>query len=147
MQAINVDRTQTVRVSAADIQWVPSPSQGVWRKMLEREGGEVARATTIVRFHFSTFFSKNLTENSPDLTQTNHSLPTHTGVGKSLLFSRVCGEMTMVLSLPSPMSAITLDPPTHQSLDLRAALSSLSYDRCVTSSRNPHTRRGTQKAY
>lgn len=37
-------------VDAAALDWVPSPAAGVERKMLERDGDEVARATSIVRY-------------------------------------------------------------------------------------------------
>lgn len=42
----------TLRVTAlpADAQWTPSPLAGVERRMLDRSGGEVARATSIVRY-------------------------------------------------------------------------------------------------
>ena len=42
----------TLRVTAlpADAQWAPSPLAGVERRMLDRSGGEVARATSIVRY-------------------------------------------------------------------------------------------------
>lgn len=36
--------------------WVPSPSPGVERKMLDRIGGEVARATSLVRYAASSRF-------------------------------------------------------------------------------------------
>lgn len=41
-------RREVVDASALD--WVPSPAAGVERKMLERDGDEVARATSIVRY-------------------------------------------------------------------------------------------------
>ncbi|MEX0370284.1 MAG: cupin domain-containing protein [Tateyamaria sp.] len=47
---LNVDFTQPVRILNADNPWRASPSAGVERKMLDRIGDEVARATTIVRF-------------------------------------------------------------------------------------------------
>lgn len=47
---LNADFTQTVRVLNNDNPWRASPSAGVERKMLDRIGDEVARATTIVRF-------------------------------------------------------------------------------------------------
>ncbi len=47
---LNADFTRMVRVADADNPWRPSPSAGVERKMLDRIGDEVARATTIVRF-------------------------------------------------------------------------------------------------
>jgi anti-sigma factor ChrR (cupin superfamily) len=39
--------------------WVDSPSPGVQRKLLEREGGEVARATSIVRYNAGSQFSSH----------------------------------------------------------------------------------------
>lgn len=47
---INNDLTRPVLVHASTLAWTPSPAAGVDRKMLYREGGEVARATSIVRY-------------------------------------------------------------------------------------------------
>lgn len=47
---INQDLTRPVIVHAAGLDWTPSPAAGVDRKMLYREGDEVARATSIVRY-------------------------------------------------------------------------------------------------
>ncbi|MFW8593323.1 cupin domain-containing protein [Cribrihabitans neustonicus] len=47
---INADFSKRAAVHFDDTPWVPSPAPGVERKMLDRIGGEVARATTIVRF-------------------------------------------------------------------------------------------------
>lgn len=47
---LNSDFDQVVTVRDCDNPWRASPSAGVERKMLDRIGGEVARATTIVRF-------------------------------------------------------------------------------------------------
>lgn len=47
---INADFDRRVVVHAAEIPWKPSPAPGVDRKMLDRVGGEVARATSIVRY-------------------------------------------------------------------------------------------------
>ena len=47
---INADFSQRTVMRFADTPWVASPAAGVERKMLDRIGGEVARATTIVRF-------------------------------------------------------------------------------------------------
>ncbi|MEM8598083.1 MAG: cupin domain-containing protein [Pseudomonadota bacterium] len=54
---LNADFTQRVLVRAEETDWVPSPMAGVERKMLDRIGGEVARATTIVRFAPNAHFS------------------------------------------------------------------------------------------
>ncbi len=47
---MNTDFSQRIVVHSADLPWQPSPSPGVERRMLDRIGGEVARATSIVRF-------------------------------------------------------------------------------------------------
>ncbi len=47
---VNADFTARAVVHAAELPWVPSPSPGVERRMLDRLGGEVARATSIVRY-------------------------------------------------------------------------------------------------
>lgn len=47
---LNADFSKDVRVAYDDNPWRASPGAGVERKMLDRIGDEVARATTIVRF-------------------------------------------------------------------------------------------------
>lgn len=47
---INADFTKRVLVNSDELDWVPSPMPGVDRRMLDRIGGEVARATSIVRY-------------------------------------------------------------------------------------------------
>lgn len=47
---LNADFTKDVRIAFDDNPWRASPGAGVERKMLDRIGDEVARATTIVRF-------------------------------------------------------------------------------------------------
>jgi anti-sigma factor ChrR (cupin superfamily) len=47
---INDDLTQSALVQAGHLAWIPSPAVGVDRKMLYRVGGEVARATSLVRY-------------------------------------------------------------------------------------------------
>jgi len=47
---INADFDRRAAVHAARLPWVPSPMPGVERRMLDRIGGEVARATSIVRY-------------------------------------------------------------------------------------------------
>jgi len=45
---IHADLTERVVVDTGSLSWVPSPLPGVKRKMLERDGDEVARATSVV---------------------------------------------------------------------------------------------------
>lgn len=46
----HADRQQRAVVHSTDLAWVPSPQAGIERRMLERDGGEVARATSVVRY-------------------------------------------------------------------------------------------------
>jgi len=54
---LNADFTQRAVVHAAQLPWVPSPIAGVDRRMLDRIGDEVARATSIVRYAPGSRFS------------------------------------------------------------------------------------------
>ncbi len=54
---INADFTVRASVHAAQNPWVASPMPGVERRMLDRMGDEVARATTIVRYAPGSSFS------------------------------------------------------------------------------------------
>lgn len=47
---INADFSRRAVVNTASLPWVPSPLPGVERRMLDRDGGEVARATSLVRY-------------------------------------------------------------------------------------------------
>ena len=47
---IHADLTRRVAIDTRALDWIDSPSHGVQRKMLDRDGGEVARATSIVRY-------------------------------------------------------------------------------------------------
>ncbi|MGC9268636.1 cupin domain-containing protein [Acidiphilium sp.] len=54
---INADLTQPAIVDSAALDWVASPIAGVERRMLERDGGEIARATSLVRYAPHSAFS------------------------------------------------------------------------------------------
>lgn len=54
---VNSDFSKSVVIRPDDYQWRPSPMAGVDRMMLDRIGGEVARATTIVRYVPNSEFS------------------------------------------------------------------------------------------
>lgn len=47
---INADHNLVARVDPATLPWLPSPLPGVERRLLERNGAEQARATSIVRY-------------------------------------------------------------------------------------------------
>ena len=54
---LNADFSQRVAVHTAGLPWVASPMPGVERRMLDRIGDEVARATSIVRYAARSEFS------------------------------------------------------------------------------------------
>ena len=54
---IHADFSQRVVVATDEMPWVASPLPGVERRMLDRIGDEVARATSIVRYAPGSYFS------------------------------------------------------------------------------------------
>ena len=56
---LNADFNQRVVVHSDQLEWNASPMPGVDRRMLDRIGGEVARATTIVRYAPNSSFSEH----------------------------------------------------------------------------------------
>jgi len=57
---LNADFSRRVAVHAARLPWVASPMAGVERRMLDRIGEEVARATSIVRYAPGSHFSPHV---------------------------------------------------------------------------------------
>ncbi|MEM1235765.1 MAG: cupin domain-containing protein [Pseudomonadota bacterium] len=56
---LNADFNARVVVHSEDLDWIASPMAGVDRRMLDRIGDEVARATTIVRYAPGSHFSEH----------------------------------------------------------------------------------------
>ena len=59
---LNADFSQRAVIHAATLDWTPSPMPGVSRRMLDRIGNEVARATSIVRYDPGSAFSAHTHE-------------------------------------------------------------------------------------
>ncbi|MEM1416610.1 MAG: cupin domain-containing protein [Myxococcota bacterium] len=57
---LNADFDRRAVVHGAELDWRPSPMPGVERRMLDRIGAEVARATTIVRYAPGSAFSPHV---------------------------------------------------------------------------------------
>jgi hypothetical protein len=57
---INAEFDQRVVVHSESLDWVDSPMKGVQRRPLDRVGGEIARATTIVRYAPGSHFSPHV---------------------------------------------------------------------------------------
>ena len=58
-EALNADTAQRVVIDQASLLWVDSPVPGVKRRMLEREGAEVARATSVVSYEPGSSFHRH----------------------------------------------------------------------------------------
>src|SRR5215468_5556930 len=57
---LNADFAKRAVVHAATLDWKASPMPGVERRMVDRIGGEVARATSIVRYAPASHFSPHV---------------------------------------------------------------------------------------
>ena len=57
---INAEFNKRVAVHSEEMEWIDSPMPGVSRRPLDRIGGEVARATTIVRYAENSHFSSHV---------------------------------------------------------------------------------------
>ena len=57
---LNADFSKRVLLHTDEIDWVASPMAGVCRRMLDRIGGEVARATSVVRYDPGSRFSAHV---------------------------------------------------------------------------------------
>lgn len=55
-EMVNADFAQRVVIATDTLPWTPSPQGGVERRLLDRIGGEVARATSLVRYAKGTAF-------------------------------------------------------------------------------------------
>ena len=56
---LNADFKSRIAIHSKQLEWSPSPMPGVDRRMLDRIGGEVARATSIVRYAPGSKFSEH----------------------------------------------------------------------------------------
>ena len=56
---INADFSSRVVLATDELPWIPSPQAGVERRMLDRVGGEVARATSLVRYAPDSIFPEH----------------------------------------------------------------------------------------
>ncbi len=56
---INANFAEPVQIKTSALDWIPSPMAGVDRRMLDRIGDEVARATSIVRYAEGSAFAEH----------------------------------------------------------------------------------------
>jgi ChrR Cupin-like domain len=59
-EKLHADLSKPVVVHTGDQPWTPSPMPGVERRFLERDGGEVARASSIVRYAPGSAFPRHV---------------------------------------------------------------------------------------
>lgn len=60
MNELNADFRKRIAVHSVELEWLNSPMAGVSRRMLDRIGDEVARATSIVRYDPGSYFSPHV---------------------------------------------------------------------------------------
>jgi len=87
--AVNADFGARVVIETQNAHWVTSPEQGVERKLLDRVGDEVARATSIVRYapgsafaaheHAAGFISRACRTHRPSANQHTDSTSAYPG--------------------------------------------------------------------
>ena len=63
----NDDFSARIVARAADATWTPSPLPGVDRRMLDRVGDEVARATSIVRYAPGSHFDRHVHDGGEEI--------------------------------------------------------------------------------
>ena len=64
---INAEFNQRVVISPDEYQWVSSPIAGVERMMFDRIGDEIARATSLVRYHPNSMFASHTHEGGEEI--------------------------------------------------------------------------------
>lgn len=76
---LNADWSQRCAIDSSQLPWIPSPSPLVHRRLLERDGGEVARATSIVRYEPGARFSGHHHERGEEILVLEGTLSDETG--------------------------------------------------------------------
>ena len=94
---LNADFTKRAVVHAATLDWKASPMPGVERRMLDRIGDEVARATSIVRYAAESHFSAHV----------------HGG-GEEFLVLEACSRTSTAIFQRGLMSATRHSPVTRR---------------------------------
>ena len=77
---LHADFSERVVVHSASLDWTASPMPGVDRRMLDRIGDEVARATSIVRYAPGSKFSAHTHTGGEEFIVLGGSFRTNTGI-------------------------------------------------------------------
>lgn len=64
---IHSDYSKRVVINHHDLPWAPSPLPGIERRMLDRIGDEVAKATSIVRYQAGSHFNSHVHEHGEEI--------------------------------------------------------------------------------
>ena len=76
---INADYSQKIVINHHDLPWIPSPESGVERRMLDRIGDELAKATSIVRYKPASKFPTHTHEFGEEILVLEGTLSDETG--------------------------------------------------------------------
>jgi len=96
---INANFDQRVLVHSADMDWQGSPMPGVSRRPLDRIGGEVARATSLVRYAPGSHFSSHVHTGVVLMCATRHNRAILQGRKRAVLFWLSSGNSSLKTEL------------------------------------------------
>lgn len=85
---LHADLRRRAVVRGQEVEWVPSPQAGVERRMLERDGDEVARATSIVRYAPGSSFPEHVHGGGEELLVLDGTFSDEGGVYRSGTYVR-----------------------------------------------------------
>lgn len=57
---LNTDLSERIVIRSTELPWIPSPVDGIQRRLLARDGAEDAQATSIVRYEPGAIFSQHI---------------------------------------------------------------------------------------
>lgn len=78
-EVLNADLSQRVVLDTAALPWVASPQAGVHRRPLDRLGGELARATSVVRYDAGARFSEHGHDGGEEILVLDGTFSDHAG--------------------------------------------------------------------
>ena len=103
-ELINADFTARVVIATDQLPWLPSPQAGVERRLLDRIGGEIARATSLVRYAPASTFP-----------------PMSMRSARKSSSCRACSPTNAATTARAPMSAIRRAAATRRELPQAAS--------------------------
>lgn len=76
---LHANLSQRVVVETSTLPWIASPATGIQRRLLERDGDEVARATSLVRYAPGSSFARHVHHSGEEILVLDGTLTDETG--------------------------------------------------------------------